>query len=147
MGRKMARYEISGMNELICDMEQEADRAERLVPKMLQAGAEVVKRAQSEEVAGMIRSGKLRRNGSKSRSTGALVASIDPTPVRINAAGMYVDVYPQGADKKAVRNAEKGFLAEYGTSNMPSYPWMENAGEKAGDEAAEKMAEIWNNDE
>ena len=145
----MSKFSISGLDELIKDLEREAVRAERLAPKMLRAGAKVIVKAQKKEAAEMIRSGKIRFRDNKSRSAGALVESIKETPVRGKGTDAYVEVYPQGDDEnekrsETIRNAEKGFLAEYGTSSMPSYPWMRIAVEKSADEAVEKMQEIWN---
>lgn len=143
----MAKFNMVGLEELIADLNRETVRAERLVPKMLEEGAKVVAKVQKRKAEEMIRSGKLRLHGNSSRSTGAFLESIQPTPVRGSGANAYVDVYPQGTDEKGVRNAEKGFLAEYGTSHMPSYPWMRIACEEAEPEATEKMQEIWNKEE
>lgn len=143
----MAKFKVVGLDDLIADLEREAVRAEKLVPEMLEAGAEVIGKAQKREAEQMIKSGKIRLFRNKSRSTGAFVSSIKPTAVKGKGASAYVDVYPQGTDEKGVRNAEKGFLAEYGTKSMPSYPWMSVANEKAMPEAVEKMQEIWNKDE
>lgn len=140
----MARFNVVGLDGLIADLEKEAQRAEKLVPEMLEAGAEVIAKAQKKEAEQMIRSGKIRFLKNESRSTGNFVASIKATPVKGVGAESHVDVYPQGRDEKGVRNAEKGFLAEYGTKSMPSYPWMSVANEKAMPEAVEEMQEIWN---
>ena len=140
----MARFEIVGLTDLRKEMEQEAIRAEKKVPEMLKAGAEVVSAVQKREAEEMIRSGKLRFPGNKSRSTGALVRSIKPTGVKGKGADAHIEIYPQGSDEKKTRNAEKGFLAEYGTKTMPSFPWMNLANEKASVETTETMQEIWN---
>lgn len=145
----MARFSVDGMDELAADLEREALRAEKLVPTMLEAGAKVIVKAQKQEAEQMIQSGKIRFSGNDSRSTGAFIASIKPTSIKGKGAKSYVEVYPQGSDKKKtpVRNAEKGFLAEYGTRSMPSYPWMSVANEKAMPGAVEKMQEIWNKED
>ena len=145
----MARFSVEGMDELADDLEREALRADRLVPEMLEAGAKVIVKAQKREAEQMIKSGKIRFSGNDSRSTGAFVASIKPTSIKGKGADAHIDVYPQGSDgkKTPVRNAEKGFLAEYGTKSMPSYPWMSIANEEAMPEVIEKMQEIWNKEE
>lgn len=143
----MARFNVVGMDELAADLDREALRADRLVPAMLEAGAKVIVKAQKREADQMIKSGKIRFFRNKSRSTGAFMESIKPTTVKGKGVAAHLDVYPQGKDEKGVRNAEKGFLAEYGTKSMPSYPWMSIANEKAMPEAVEKMQEIWNKED
>lgn len=143
----MANFNLIGLDDVIKDLNREATRAERLAPKMLEAGAKVIVKAQKRRAEEMIRSGRLRLYGNDSRSTGNFLKSIKATPIRGSGANAHVDVYPQGKDEKGVRNAEKGFLAEYGTSHMPSYPWMKIACEEAMPEATEKMQEIWNKDD
>lgn len=143
----MARFNVVGLEGLRDDLQKDAARAERLAPKLLKVGAEVIAKAQREEADAMIKSGKIRMFGNDSRSTGAFKASIKPTPVRGSGAGAYVDVYPQGKDRKGVRNVEKGFIAEYGTKRQPAYPWMSKANEKSMPEAVEKMQTEWNKEE
>lgn len=143
----MARFNTIGLDDIVKDLNREAVRAERLAPKMLEAGAKVIAKAQKRKAEEMIRSGRLRLHGNDSRSTGAFLASIKATPIRGSGAKAHVDIYPQGKDEKGVRNAEKGFLAEYGTSHMPSYPWMKIACEESAPESIEKMQEIWNKDD
>lgn len=139
----MAKFNVVGLEGLTDDLKKDADRAERLAPKLLKIGAEVIAKAQRQEADAMISSGKIRMFGNDSRSTGAFKASIKPTPIRGSGAGAYVDVYPQGKDHKGVRNAEKGFIAEYGTKKQPAYPWMSTANEKAMPEAIKKMQAEW----
>ena len=42
-----------------------------------------------------------------------------------------------------VSNAEKGFVLNYGRSNMPARPWFTAANEKAADEATAEMHRVW----
>lgn len=140
----MAKFNVVGLEDLLEDLNKEPIRVEQLAPEMLAAGAKVIGDAQKEEARAMIASGKIRFLGNDSRSTGDFVESIKPTRVRRQGKKAFVDVYPQGTDQKGIRNAEKGFIAEYGTKKMPAYPWMSVANEKAHDEAVAKMQEIWN---
>ena len=140
----MAKFNVVGLEDLIEDLNKEPIRVEQLAPEMLAAGAKVIGDAQKEEARAMIASGKIRFLDNDSRSTGDFVESIKTTRVRRQGKEAFVDVYPQDTDRKGIRNAEKGFIAEYGTGKMPAYPWMSVANEKAHDEAVVKMQEIWN---
>lgn len=99
---------------------------------MLKAGAEILINAQKEEAQAM-----------KIRDTGDFIKSIKAGNVKKGSEGSYVDVYPQGKDHKGVRNAEKGFIAEYGTSKIKPRPWMRTANEKSAEEVTAAEKEIW----
>lgn len=38
-----------------------------------------------------------------------------------------IDIYPQGKDRKGVRNAEKAFILHYGTSKIAATHWVTDA--------------------
>ena len=57
--------------------------------------------------------------------------------------GKRVEIYPNGKDKHGVRNAEKGFVLNYGRSNMPARPWFTAANEKAADDVVSEMRRVW----
>lgn len=65
--------------------------------------------------------------------TGQLKDSIKPSKVKAEGSARYVEVYPHGTrkktgkQKKGVRNAEVGFVLEYGTSSTPAAHWMSDA--------------------
>jgi hypothetical protein len=112
-----------------------AEAAKIAIPKMIDAGVEVLIAAQKAEAAKLTSSG---------RSTGALVKSIKADKLKEVAAGAYREVYPHGTDDKGVKNAEKGFYLEYGRSNMAARPWITNARNAAADKIAEAQREVWN---
>ena len=43
----------------------------------------------------------------------------------------------------AICNAEKGFVLNYGRSNMPARPWFTAANEKAADDVVSEMRRVW----
>lgn len=96
--------------------------------------AEEMQKAQQEEI-------KTRFNSR--RSTGALLASIKVSAVKEIDGGKRVEIYPNGKDKHGVRNAEKGFVLNYGRSNMPARPWFTAANEKAADDVVSEMRRVW----
>jgi hypothetical protein len=79
----------------------------------------------------------------KIRDTGDMINSIKSGPVKKGKDGSFVDIWPQGKDRKGIRNAEKGFVAEYGKSNQPARPWMSTANDKCVEEVTATEKEIW----
>ena len=72
----------------------------------------------------------------RQRNGGDLTASIKVSAVKERNGGKYVDICAEREKiRHGVRNAEKGFVLNYGRSNMPARPWFTAANEKAADEA------------
>lgn len=130
----MAKFSVEGLDDIQEAMLRREQATIEAVPEMLKAGGEVIKRAFQEETA------KLNSTG---RSTGALTASIKVSAVKERNGGQYVEIAPSGTDRHGVRNAEKGFVLNYGRSNMPARPWFTAANEKAADEATAEMRRVW----
>lgn len=134
----MAKFNTVGLEDVERKFLQMGEAATKAVPLMLEAGAEVVVKAQQTEAQ------KLNISG---RSRGALVKSIKADKTKGTGATRYKEVYPHGVDrshtKKGVRNAEKGFVLEYGRSNMPARPWMAAANEKCADEVVGAQMKVW----
>ena len=122
----MAKFNVVGLDDVQEAMLRQDAIVEEAVPEMLKAGGAVMQKAQQEEI-------KTRFNSR--RSTGALLASIKVSAVKEIDGGKRVEIYPNGKDKHGVRNAEKGFVLNYGRSNMPARPWFTAANEKAADDA------------
>jgi len=130
----MADFNVTGLDDVIKEMMYHQQAAEVAIPEMLNAGAEILINAQKDE----IKSRKL-------VDTGDMLNSIKGDKIKKDKDGnSYIDVYPKGKDRKGVRNAEKGFIAEYGTSKLPARPWMRTANAKCGDEITTTEKEIWN---
>ena len=103
----MARFDTSGLDDLIREMTRMGQDVGPVVDEMLDTAAGII-RDQWKETAtahGYI-------------DTGAMVESVDFT-VKGNARALYRDIYPQGKDAKGVSNAEKAFILHYGKHNMP----------------------------
>lgn len=134
----MAKFNTVGLEDVERQFLQMGETATKAVPLMLDAGAEVVVQAQQTEAKRLNISGK---------SRGALVKSIKADKTKGTGATRYKEVYPHGVDrshtKKGVRNAEKGFVLEYGRSNMPARPWMAAANEKCADQVVEAQLKVW----
>ena len=129
----MADFNVTGLDDVMKEMMSHQQAAEEAIPEMLNAGADILIKAQKSEVQSM-----------KLVDTGDMMKSIKGDKIKKDKDGnSYIDVYPKGKDRKGVRNAEKAFIAEYGTSKLPARPWMRTANEKCSDEITEKEKEIW----
>ena len=129
----MADFNVTGLDDVMKEMMQHQQAAEEAIPEMLNAGADILVKAQKSEVQSM-----------KLVDTGDMMKSIKGDKIKKDKDGnSYIDVYPKGKDRKGVRNAEKAFIAEYGTSKIPARPWMRTANEKCSDEITETEKEIW----
>ena len=129
-----AKFNVVGLDDVQEAMLRQDAIVEEAVPEMLKAGGAVMQKAQQEEI-------KTRFNSR--RSTGALLASIKVSAVKEIDGGKRVEIYPNGKDKHGVRNAEKGFVLNYGRSNMPARPWFTAANEKAADDVVSEMRRVW----
>lgn len=129
----MARFRTEGLDELIEDMARMELTTSELAEEMLFAGAEEVKKAWKF-------SAELHRH----RDTGDMIKSIDYSR-RVRKIGdlKEVDIYPQGKDRKGVRNAEKAFVLHYGTSKLPASHWVDDADEMAGPMVEERLTNIF----
>ena len=129
----MADFNVTGLDDVMKEMMSHQQAAEEAIPEMLNAGAEILVNAQKGE----IKSRKL-------VDTGAMLNSVKGDKIKKDKDGnSYIDVYPKGKDRKGVRNAEKAFIAEYGTSKLPARPWMRTANAKCSEEITITEKEIW----
>ncbi len=71
--------------------------------------------------------------------TSAMVRSVGVA--KGTKAKKFRDIYPQGKDKKGVRNAEKAFIAHYGKSGQLGTHFIDEAEANAGAEVAVAMQE------
>ena len=128
----MAKFNVVGFDDVEKALIARGEAVTPAVDAMLQAGAEVLVEAQKAESKAM-----------GVYDTGDFHNSIKATPIKENADGRYLDVYPQGKDRKGVRNATKGFVAEYGKKNVPARPWLSSANEKCSSKLHEAMRAKW----
>ena len=124
----MASFNVVGMDELMADMQLEAERIDRNGPAAAMAGAEAAIDAMKKTVP--VRTGGLKDH---IKAKGPQHDLVD---------GHFADVFPTGKNKRGERYETIGFVNEYGRSNMPANPWMRTAMETEGDAIGEKMAEV-----
>lgn len=137
----MGEFTTVGLEEVAQKFLRMEEAATKAVPLMLEAGANVLVKAQQDEAAAM---------GIK--ETAGFIRSIKATQVKGDDTERYVEVYPQGkakhgndrkGDKSNVRYATIGFIAQYGTSKIPARPYMTAANEKAHQQTTDAMYEVW----
>ena len=131
---RLARFETDGLDSILDEMKREGELTGEIADRMLLAGAEVVKEAWRESA---------RRHNHK--DTGDLIESIGyPRAPKTAGDIRTIDIYPQGRDRKGVRNAEKAFILNYGTKRRPGSHWIDDADRACGEAVVATMAEIWN---
>lgn len=128
----MAKIGLEGLDDFQRRLMRHEQAATEAIPEMLQAGADVLIEAEKAEIEryNLIDKHKM-------------INSVRATKVKKKGADSYVEVYPQGKDAKGVRNATKGFIAQYGRSTQEAKPWHSDAIEKSSDEVRQAMAEKW----
>ena len=131
----MATFNTVGLNDITEFMLRQDEATMKVVPEMLKAGGSVMQKAQQNEIVANF--------GGSKRSTGALRRSIKVSAVKEKNGGKCVEVYPDGKDSHGVRNATKGFVLQYGRSNMPARPWFSEANNKAADDVTAEMRRVW----
>jgi len=135
----MASLDIDGLTELMGSFEHLMDLPEDVQLDMLNAEADIVIEAQKQEIenVGLEDTGQLKRSIAR---TGKLQSN------KTDGMGRYIDIYPQGTREDGVRNAEVGFIHEFGAPNrhIPATGWMESANEKCATEAVAAAETVYN---
>lgn len=131
----MANFNVKGFDDVEKQLLQQTEKAAEVIPLMLEAGADILVKAQQEEVDRLF--------GISKRSKGDLKRSIKKGKVKSATTEATITVAPTGKDSKGVRNAEKGFVLEYGKHGMQPQHWMETANIKSEAAAHEKMVKVW----
>lgn len=131
----MARFKVNGIDNVVKDWEKAAQESPELCRRMLDAGAleatSVLKK--HIETAKLLDTKKMRD-------------SVKPTKIRWELGGYYCDVYPQGKDGKGVRNAEKAFVNNYGTTGkrkVPATHFFEHATEEMAKAVPDAMERVF----
>ena len=131
----MAEFSFSGIDELMLSMQEVAEIPDEVVDEMLNAQADVVVEAQRKQGKAM-----------GVHRTGLTVKSIKKGKVKLRKDGTRcIYVSPMGTRKrgnKRVRNAEIGFVTEYGTRTQKARPFIKTANEKSAAETTAAAAEV-----
>ncbi|HHU77830.1 MAG TPA: HK97 gp10 family phage protein [Clostridiales bacterium] len=129
----MARFRTEGLDELIDRMTEMELTTGELADEMLFAGAEEVKKAWKKSA-----------EQHRHRDTGDMINAINYSrQVRKIGDIKEVDIYPQGKDRKGVRNAEKAFILHYGSSKLQASHWVDYADAIAGPMVEDRLNNIF----
>lgn len=130
----MARLRIEGVDGLAEELAQMGQLTGPLADAMLKAGVQPIVEVRKAEAI-------KRRHVDTGQMVNAIAADR-----KVNDTGdgsKSITVYARGVDKKGVRNAEKEFLRNYGTSKMDADHWVEAANEKAEPQALAAMTGVF----
>lgn len=128
----MALFEGDGFEELLAELKKDGELLSEAAPEILAAGAEIVAAEwrRAIEAHGLI-------------DTGDMLESVGPSEVTNTSQEKKIAVYPQGRDRKGIRNAEKAFINHYGASRRKATHFVDDAETKANEPAVEAMAAVW----
>lgn len=129
----MARFDVSGLDETIDDMKRLGQMTGQTADAMLMAGAEEVRKAWRQSA-----------EEHRHRDTGDMIASIGfaRKPKEIGSIRS-IDIYPQGKDKRNIRNAEKAFILHYGTTKIRGSRWVDDADKISEQTVVPAMIKVW----
>ena len=129
----MARFDVSGLDETIEEMKRLGQMAGRTADAMLMAGAEEGRKAWRQSA-----------EEHRHRDTGDMIASIGfpRTPKDVGSIRS-IDIYPQGKDKRNIRNAEKAFILHYGTTKIRGSRWVDDADKISEQTVVPAMIRVW----
>ena len=129
----MARFDVSGLDETIEEMKRLGQMTGQTADAMLMAGADEVRKAWRQSA-----------EEHRHRDTGDMIASIGFTrkPKEIGSIRT-IDIYPQGKDKRNIRNAEKAFILHYGTTKIRGSRWVDDADKISEQTVVPAMIRVW----
>jgi hypothetical protein len=141
----MARFETSGLDDIIDQVTALGLGESEVADKMLLAGAEADRLAWHKAAD---------KHGIK-RQTGQMIDSVGyPRKPKTVDDIRQIDIYPQGMRKarprkrkggnfKPVRNAEIAFVLHYGSSKIKATHWVDTADELAAQPVQEAMEQVF----
>lgn len=130
----MAKFETSGIDNMIAQLEGRGKRVSGVVNHMLNAGAKIMKEEQQQAMKdyGLV-------------DTGDMMKSVKSEGIKTEkGGGKSVDIAPQGIDRKGQRNMTKAMIAHYGVSGKQApRPWKTLAEERGFPKVQERMQQIF----
>ena len=130
---------MSGLNSVIDEMRRLGEDTGPVAESMIMTGAEEVRKAWEKSAI----KHKYYEGGGK-YATGDMIKSIGyPRKPQNIGDALGIDIYPQGVDRKGVRNAEKAFILHYGTSKIDPSRWVDDADDYCKETVVPAMAKVW----
>ena len=134
----MARVDFKLPEDFLKRLSHLGERTDRIIPKVLAAGAEVVESKVRKNLQGVIGN----QTKGESRSTGELLESLGTTPSRIDRDGNYnVKIGFSEPRKDGSSNAKIANILEYGRSNQAAKPFLKPAKTSSRKECLDTMQE------
>lgn len=129
----MARFDTSGLDDVLREMTRMGEQTGDVAQAMILTGAYHVRNSWIDAAV-----------WHGHHATGDMIESIGYAryPSSFGEA-LYIDIYPQGKDRKGVRNAEKAFILHYGSSKLQGSRWVDLADEYSEETAIPAMREVW----
>ena len=143
----MAQFDISGLDNFMAKLDR-LGQFERVAPKMMEAGMEVLQESVVKEASGH-------------KDTGEMVESIKPTGITKTKDGAYYmctrptgyaskgkwrnarKSHGEGKGRKKLRNMEKLIYLEYGVKGRPATPVIKSAIIKAKPGVVKAMRNVF----
>lgn len=128
----MAKFNVTGLELVIKDMHRMGEQSGAVAQEMLQDGASVVVDAWQTAI---------QSHGHV--DTGAMMRAVRPTKIKSAGDMLTITVYPQGKDKRGVRNAEKAFIKNFGRRHEHGSGFVTKAENAAEAPAQAAMEAVW----
>ena len=120
----MARAEYKLPDEFLDKISRLAERTDEIVPRVLEAGGEVVLEAVRQNLAAVVGKG----TAFPSRTTGELQAALGLSPAKVDRNGNFnVKVGFDEPRSGGIANAMVGSILEHGKQGQPPKPFMKPA--------------------
>jgi len=120
----VAKVQVKIPEEFLLRLSRLGDKTDEIIPKVLEAGGEVVEQKVRANLSAVIG----RDTKEESRSTGELLSALGVTPAKIDRDGNYnvkvgfSEPRPDGRSNAMIAN-----VLEYGKSGQPAKPFMKPA--------------------
>lgn len=120
----MAKVQVKMPEEFLLRLSRLGDQTDEIIPKVLEAGGEVVEQKVRANLSAVIG----RDTKEESRSTGELLSALGVTPAKIDRDGNYnvkvgfSEPRPDGRSNAMIAN-----VLEYGKSGQPAKPFLKPA--------------------
>lgn len=129
----MARFDVTGMEQTIKEMARLGESTGAVADAMLMAAAGAVRQEWQNAI---------RQFGHI--DTGDMLSKVGyPRQPSTISDVRSIDVYPQGKDRRGVRNAEKAFIAHYGRVHQTGSGFVDVADRNSAAPVQAAMTAIW----
>lgn len=142
----MASIKVDGVTLVLQENDKKLLGMDDLMRKMLKSGAEILIKSQREHLQDAIIGYTPKERG---RRNGTLKQSIEAGHIIKTPESAHIDVWPHGEredqwHKKPARNAQIGFVVNYGKRNMHGRPFVKQSIADSESEVNRRWEEMLN---